>query len=106
VDSTTSGGGGGTGGGGSTGSCTATLSAGQSWSDRYNLNVAVTGSSAWTVTMNVPAPEKILSTWNTTASWPSAQVMTAKPNGNGNTFGVTIQTNGTTTWPTVSCSTA
>jgi endo-1,4-beta-xylanase len=103
VDSTTSGGGG-SGGGGSTGGCSATLSAGQSWSDRYNLNVAVTGSSNWTVTMNVPSPEKIIATWNTTATWPSAQVMTAKPNGSGNTFGVTIQTNGTTTWPTVSCS--
>jgi len=89
-------------GGGS--SCAATLSAGQQWSDRYNLNVAVTGSSAWTVTMNVPSPEKIIATWNTSASWDSSgQVMTAKPNGNGNTFGVTIQTNGTWTWPTVSC---
>ncbi|MFE4700239.1 polysaccharide deacetylase family protein [Streptomyces sp. NPDC056738] len=93
--------GGGTGGGG--GGCTATLSAGQQWSDRYNLNVAVTGSSNWTVTMNVPAPEKIIATWNTTATYPSAQVLTAKPNGSGNTFGVTVQTNGTWTWPTVSC---
>ncbi|WP_369241171.1 polysaccharide deacetylase family protein [Streptomyces sp. R21] len=94
--------GGGTGGGGG-GGCTATLSAGQQWSDRYNLNVAVTGSSNWTVTMNVPSPEKILSTWNISASYPSAQVLTAKPNGNGNNFGVTIQTNGTWTWPTVTC---
>ena len=85
------------------GGCTATLSAGQQWSDRYNLNVAVTGSSNWTVTMNVPSPEKVLSTWNISASYPSAQVLTAKPNGNGNNFGVTIQTNGTWTWPTVSC---
>ncbi|WUT01263.1 glycoside hydrolase family 11 protein [Streptomyces sp. NBC_00708] len=96
--------GGGTGGGGN--GCTATLSAGQQWSDRYNLNVAVSGSSNWTVTMNVPSPEKVLSTWNTSASYPSAQVLTAKPNGSGNTFGVTIQSNGTWTWPTVSCSTA
>jgi len=94
--------GGGTGGGGGSG-CTATLSAGQQWSDRYNLNVSVTGSSNWTVTMNIPSPEKVLSTWNTSASYPSAQVLTAKPNGSGNTFGVTIQTNGTWTWPTVSC---
>ena len=86
------------------GSCTATLSAGQRWSDRYNLNVAVTGSNSWTVTMNVPSPEKIIATWNTAATWPTAQQMVAKPNGSGNTFGVTIQTNGTTTWPTVSCS--
>ncbi|GGL10168.1 glycoside hydrolase family 11 protein [Mangrovihabitans endophyticus] len=95
--------GGGGGSGGSSG-CTATLSAGQQWSDRYNLSVAVSGSSNWTVTMNVPSPEKIIATWNTDATWPSSQVMIAKPNGNGNTFGVTIQTNGTWTWPTVSCS--
>ncbi|NMO51215.1 glycoside hydrolase family 11 protein [Actinoplanes sp. TBRC 11911] len=91
------------GGGGGSSSCSATLSAGLSWSDRYNLNVAVTGSSAWTVTMNVPAPEKIMSTWNINASYPSAQVLTAKPNGSGNNWGVTIQKNGSTTWPTVSC---
>jgi peptidoglycan/xylan/chitin deacetylase (PgdA/CDA1 family) len=97
-----SGGGGGGGGGG--GSCTATLSAGSSWSDRYNLNVSVTGSNTWTVTMNVPSPEKIIASWNISASYPSAQVLTAKPNGSGNNWGVTIQTNGSRTWPTVSCS--
>jgi endo-1,4-beta-xylanase len=97
----TSGGGGGGGGGGG---CTASLSAGQQWSDRYNLNVSVSGSSNWTVTMNVPSPEKIIATWNISASYPSAQVLTARPNGNGNNFGVTIQTNGSSTWPTVSCS--
>jgi endo-1,4-beta-xylanase len=90
--------------GGSTGGCSASLSAGDKWSDRYNLNVAVSGSSTWTVTMNLPSPEKVIATWNTTASWDSSgQVMTAKPNGNGNNFGVTVQANGTWTWPTVSC---
>ncbi|MEU6388470.1 polysaccharide deacetylase family protein [Streptomyces sp. NPDC046939] len=97
--------GGSDGGGGGNGGCTATLSAGQSWSDRYNLNVAVTGSTNWTVTMNVPSPAKVLSTWNISAGYPDAQTLTAKPNGNGNNFGVTIQHNGNTTWPTVSCST-
>ncbi|MFD9125950.1 glycoside hydrolase family 11 protein [Kitasatospora sp. NPDC059571] len=101
---TSSGGGsGGTGGGGAGSGCTATLSAGQQWSDRYNLNVTVTGATNWTVTMNVPSPEKITSTWNITAAYPGAQVLTAKPNGNGNTWGVTLQTNGTWTWPTVTC---
>ncbi|AXI80431.1 glycoside hydrolase family 11 protein [Peterkaempfera bronchialis] len=94
--------GGTTGGGG--GGCTATLSAGQQWSDRYNLNVSVSGSNNWTVTMNVPSPEKIIASWNINATYPSSQVLTAKPNGSGNNWGVTIQTNGTWTWPTVSCS--
>ncbi|MDT0436532.1 MULTISPECIES: polysaccharide deacetylase family protein [Streptomyces] len=92
------------GGGGGGGACTATVTAGQQWSDRYNLNVSVSGSSSWTVTMNVPSPEKVIATWNIAASYPSAQVLTAKPNGSGDSWGVTIQTNGTWTWPTVSCS--
>ena len=86
------------------GSCTATLSAGQSWSDRYNLNVSVTGSNTWTVTMNLPSPARVIATWNINASYPSSQVLTAKPNGSGNNWGVTIQHNGNRTWPAVSCS--
>ncbi|MGW4811834.1 glycoside hydrolase family 11 protein [Kitasatospora cineracea] len=97
-------GGGGTGGGGTGGSCTATLSAGDSWSDRYNLNVAVTGSSTWKVTVKVPSPEKVSATWNTNASYPDAQTLVATPNGAGNNWGMTIMKNGSTTWPTVSCS--
>ena len=101
VDSSGSGGGG-TGGGG-TGGCTATVTAGQVWDDRYNLNVSVSGANNWTVTANVPAPEKVLSTWNVAASYPSAQVLTAKSNGSGNSWGLTVQKNGSTTWPTFSC---
>ncbi|WP_133916788.1 glycoside hydrolase family 11 protein [Streptomyces sp. NBC_00582] len=96
----------GSGGGGGSSGCTATLSAGTQWSDRYNLNVSVTGSSNWTVTMNVPSPAKILSTWNINATYPSAQVLTATPNGSGNTWGVTVQPNGNWTWPTVTCAAA
>ncbi|MEU3532717.1 polysaccharide deacetylase family protein [Streptomyces murinus] len=91
------------GGGGGTGGCTTTVTAGQVWDDRYNLNVAVSGANNWTVTANVPAPEKVLSTWNVAASYPSAQVLTAKSNGSGNNWGLTVQKNGSTTWPTFSC---
>ncbi|MGC2999955.1 glycoside hydrolase family 11 protein [Streptomyces sp. G35A] len=96
--------GGGGGGGGNTGGCSATLSAGEKFGDRYNLNVSVSGSSNWTVTMKVPSPAKVSSTWNVSASYPDSQTLVAKPNGNGNTWGTTIQANGNWTWPTVSCS--
>ncbi|KES09060.1 polysaccharide deacetylase [Streptomyces toyocaensis] len=98
-------GGGGDGGGGGGGACTATLSAGSRWSDRYNLNVSVSGADNWTVTMKVPSPAKVSATWNVSASYPDSQTLVAKSNGSGNTWGVTIQTNGNWTWPTVSCST-
>ncbi|MFF8032204.1 MULTISPECIES: glycoside hydrolase family 11 protein [unclassified Streptomyces] len=96
-------GGGGGGGGGNNGGCNATLSAGEKFGDRYNLNVSVSGSSDWTVTMRVPSPAKVSSTWNVSASYPDSQTLVAKPNGGGN-WGATITANGNWTWPTVSCS--
>jgi len=96
--------GGTTGGGG--GGCTATLSAGDKGSNWYNLNVAVSGSSNWTVTLRLVSPAVVYTTWNTSATWPSQYVMVAKPNGNGNNFGLTISPNGQWTWPSVSCSTS
>ncbi|WP_342673945.1 glycoside hydrolase family 11 protein [Glycomyces harbinensis] len=85
------------------GPCTAVLSAGQRWGDRYNLNVAVSGSSDWRTTLNIPSPAKVIATWNCSASYPSAQQLVATSNGSGNNFGVTIQANGNWNWPTVSC---
>ncbi|MEU3199595.1 MULTISPECIES: glycoside hydrolase family 11 protein [unclassified Streptomyces] len=99
------GGGGDTGGGGGNGGCNATLSAGEKFGDRYNLNVSVSGSSNWTVTMRVPSPAKVAATWNVSASYPDSQTLVARSNGSGNNWGVTIQTNGDWNWPTVSCST-
>ncbi|GAA0670802.1 glycoside hydrolase family 11 protein [Kitasatospora atroaurantiaca] len=93
-------------GGGTGGGCTATLSAGASWSDRYNLNVSVAGSNSWKVTVKIPSPEKIGSTWNVNTSYPDAQTLVATPNGSGNNWGMTVMKNGSTTWPTVSCSTS
>jgi endo-1,4-beta-xylanase len=105
VGSSSGGGGGGGGSGGGGSSCTATLSAGSKGSNWYNLNVSVTGSSTWTVTMDLVAPAVVYSTWDVNATWPSEYVMVATPNGNGNNWGVTISPNGQWTWPSVSCST-
>jgi len=105
VNSGGSSGGGGGGGGGGGSSCTATLSAGASGSNWYNLNVSVAGSSSWTVTVDMVAPAVVYSTWNVNATWPSEYVMVATPNGNGNDWGFTVSPNGQWTWPSVSCST-
>ncbi|BCJ50533.1 acetylxylan esterase [Actinoplanes sp. NBRC 14428] len=100
---------GGSGGGPTTpapggGSCTATFSEGQKWNDRFNGQVAVSGTNNWTVTVTVRSPQKIIATWNASVSWDSSGlVMTARPNGSGNTFGFTIQHGGDWTWPALAC---
>ena len=75
--------------GGGGGSCTATLSAGTTGNDWYNLNVSVSGSNTWTVTVKMVSPAVVYNTWNISASWPSQYVMVAKPNGSGNNWGFT-----------------
>ncbi|MGH3168393.1 MAG: glycoside hydrolase family 11 protein [Trebonia sp.] len=103
--SSSSGGGGGGGGGGGSSGCTATLSAGSSGSNWYNLNVAVTGSTSWTVTVDMASPAVVYSTTGVSASWPSEYVMVAKPGSGGNNWSFTVSPNGQWTWPSVSCST-
>jgi endo-1,4-beta-xylanase len=92
-----------TGGGG--GGCTATIVPGTVWGDRYNTTVNVTGSSSWIVTVNITPPQRISSTWNASVSWDSSgNVMTARPNGSGNSFGFTTMFNGNSSArPSVSC---
>ncbi|MCU7821298.1 endo-1,4-beta-xylanase [Kitasatospora sp. DSM 101779] len=106
------------GGGGGTASCTAAYSLTQSWNGGFNGQVTVTAGSAaitgWTVTVTVTPPQKVSATWNGTPSWDSSgNVMTMKPNGNGNlaagastSFGFTVTSNGTTTAPKVGSCTA
>ncbi|PRY36869.1 endo-1,4-beta-xylanase [Umezawaea tangerina] len=87
------------------GGCTATYSEGQKWSDRFNGNVTVSGTDNWVVTVTVSSPQKVIATWNTSPSWDSSgNVMTARPNGSGNSFGFTIQHNGNWSWPSLTCS--
>ncbi|GAA4958271.1 glycoside hydrolase family 11 protein [Actinoplanes utahensis] len=87
-----------------TGDCTATLSAGERFGDRFNLNVAVSGTSNWTVGLNLNGGQSIQNSWNAAVSGTSGAV-TARPNGNGNNFGVTVMANGNWTWPTITCRT-
>ncbi|MDH2429961.1 polysaccharide deacetylase family protein [Sphaerisporangium sp. TRM90804] len=86
------------------GTCTVTLSQGSQWSDRFNLSATVSGTSNWIVTVTVSSPQRIINTWNGTATWDgSGNVMTMRPNGSGNTFGFTIQHGGNRNWPSTSC---
>jgi peptidoglycan/xylan/chitin deacetylase (PgdA/CDA1 family) len=87
------------------GSCTATIVPGTVFGDRYNTTINVTGTNSWIVTVTITAPQKISSTWNASVSWDaSGNVMTAKPNGSGNSFGFTTMFNGNSSArPTASC---
>ncbi len=77
------------------GSCTASITPGTVWGDRYNTSVTVSGSSTWTVTVAITAPQKVSTTWSGAFAWSGGgNTMTVKPNGSGNTFGFTTMTNG------------
>jgi len=84
------------------GACTATLSAGQQFGDRFNLNVAVSGAGSWTVTLALNGGQSVQSSWNASLSGTTGTV-TARPNGSGNTFGLTIMANGNWNWPAATC---
>ena len=94
--------------------CTATYSEGEKWSDRFNGTVTIRANRAitsWTSTVTVRSPQRVVATWNGTASWDSSgNVMTMRPAGNGTlaagqttSFGFTVQHGGQWAWPTVSC---
>ncbi|MEU5784535.1 glycoside hydrolase family 11 protein [Micromonospora lupini] len=86
------------------GNCNATISAGQQWGDRFNLNVAVSGTNNWVVSLGLGGGQSIQNSWNASVSGTSGTV-TARPNGNGNNFGITVMANGNWNWPTITCTT-
>jgi peptidoglycan/xylan/chitin deacetylase (PgdA/CDA1 family) len=86
------------------GTCTTAYAEGQKWNDRFNGQVTVSGATNWTVTVTLQSPQRVLSTWNAAVTFDSTgRVMTARPNGNGNVFGFTIQHNGNWSWPSLAC---
>lgn len=93
--------GGGDGGGG--GSCSVSVSRGQEWSDRFNVNLSASGKNDWTVTIRLNGSQSLQNSWNASISGTTG-TLTARPNGNGNNFGITLYKNGNNTTPTASCS--
>jgi endo-1,4-beta-xylanase len=88
--------------------CTATITPGTVWGDRYNTSVTISGTNNWTVVVALTAPQRVSTVWSGTPSWDSTgYVMTVRPNGSGNTFGFTTMFNGNTSArPTIrSCTT-
>jgi endo-1,4-beta-xylanase len=89
-------------GGGSGGSCSVTVTRTQEWGDRFNVDLAVSGSSTWSVAIQLNGSQTLQNSWNATVTG-SGQSLTAVPNGNGNTFGITVYKNGNNTNPTATC---
>ena len=88
-----------------TGGCTVSVTKGSDFTDRFNVNLAVSGSTAWTVTLKLNGSQSIQSSWNASVT-SNGTTVTAKPNGNGNNFGVTVYKNGNSTLPTATCAKA
>jgi endo-1,4-beta-xylanase len=84
------------------GGCTVSVNRAEEWSDRFNTTFSVSGSNNWVVTIRTNGSQSLQSSWNASISGTTG-TLTARPNGNGNNFGVTLFKNGNNTTPTASC---
>ncbi|ADU10173.1 MULTISPECIES: glycoside hydrolase family 11 protein [Micromonospora] len=102
---------GGTGGGNPTtpppnnGGCTVSVNRAEEWGDRFNVTFSVSGTSNWVVNIQTQGGQSLQNSWNASISGTSG-TLTARPNGNGNNFGITLYKNGNSNTPTASCSAA
>jgi endo-1,4-beta-xylanase len=87
------------------GGCTVSVSRGQEWTDRFNVNLSVSGTNNWVVRIATQGGQSLQSSWNTSITGTTG-TLTARPNGNGNNFGVTLYKNGNNTTPTATCGTS
>ncbi|MFC7532423.1 polysaccharide deacetylase family protein [Actinoplanes sp. GCM10030250] len=88
--------------GGGTGSCTVSVSRGSDWTDRFNVNLSVSGSNTWVVRIALGSGQSLQSSWNASVTG-STGTLTARPSGAGNNFGITVYKNGNNNTPTASC---
>jgi endo-1,4-beta-xylanase len=80
------------------GNCTATMTPGTVFGDRYNTSVTIAGGGNWTVVVALTSPQRVSSVWSGSASWDSTGfIMTVRANGSGATFGFTTMFNGNST---------
>ena len=86
------------------GGCSVSVSRAEEWNDRFNTTFSVSGSNNWVVTIRTNGGQSLQNSWNATISG-SSGTLTARPNGNGNNFGITLYKNGNNTTPTATCST-
>ncbi|PRZ09489.1 endo-1,4-beta-xylanase (glycosyl hydrolase family 10) [Isoptericola sp. CG 20/1183] len=93
------------GGDGGADACTVTVTKTDEWGDRFNTTFEVTDADDWVVTISTGSGQSVQSSWNADVSGTTG-TLTATPNGNGNSFGITLYSNGNTTAPTATCTTA
>ncbi|GGM25586.1 endo-1,4-beta-xylanase [Promicromonospora citrea] len=87
-----------------TGDCTVVVTRAEEWNDRFNVTFRVTDTSSWRVAIRLQGGQSLQNSWNATVSGTSG-TLTATPNGNGNSFGITLYKNGSTGTPSATCST-
>lgn len=83
--------------------CSVSVTRADEWGDRFNVDLAVSGSSAWQVDIRLQGGQSLQNSWNADVQG-STGTLTATPNGNGDAFGITVYANGSWSLPTATCS--